>query len=148
MIERDNLIRAACAIAGAAPWRQSPDMDVLKSAVADYCDARALSERRKPCQPCGDGWHTEPFGPYPRTNQCPSCRESWKLVTFGDDIGVVWSLVRSAILAGAGEAPLDSERVDRVAEEYAERIAVIFEAIHEGNEPVEHAELPVQRLRK
>ena len=34
--EGAKLIRLACSLADYAPWRQSPDMDALKSAVADY----------------------------------------------------------------------------------------------------------------
>ena len=35
-----HLIRTAVAVADAAPWRQSPDMDLLKSAVEEYRAAR------------------------------------------------------------------------------------------------------------
>jgi hypothetical protein len=34
--ERDTLVRVACGLADHAPWRQSPDMDMLKSVVAEY----------------------------------------------------------------------------------------------------------------
>ena len=36
-----KLIRLACSLADYAPWRQSPDMDALKSAVQQYRATRA-----------------------------------------------------------------------------------------------------------